>query len=308
MASAHEREKIVHLTPLSAFTGSFAVTRSIALGAVQETLLMPLYARALETRRPTAVFRDYHAASVVGHLAYDFAKFNDLAVHAAAVLRTAIFDDLVRSFIAVHPDGVVTDVGAGLNARFERLDNGRARWLEIDLPDSMDLRRRFFAEHPRRHMQALSMLDPAWTSAARQLGRDQMVTAEGVLPYLQPHEVKRTLALVAEHLRGAVVAFDTVAPSTADRAGGQGVPGTRARIRWLCADPRVGGGMGHGLSLAGSKRSPICRLPCSVGCRRATAIGWRWPRCYPSLGLSDYRINVCFCRRAPPGAVDGVRC
>ena len=46
---------------------------------------MPLYARALETRRPTAVFRDYHAASIVGQLAYDFAKFNDLAMHAAAV-------------------------------------------------------------------------------------------------------------------------------------------------------------------------------------------------------------------------------
>ena len=194
----------------------------------------------------------------------------------------------------------MTDVGAGLNARFERLDNGRARWLDIDLPDSIDLRRRFFAEHPRRHMQALSMLDPAWTSAARQLGRDQMVTAEGVLPYLRPDEVKRALALVAEHLGGAVVAFDTIAPTTADRAGGHGVPGTRARISWLCADPCEVEGWGLGYRLLASRT--LADLPPAVQ-RRLPARYRYWllvARAYPALGLSDYRINV-FSAGVPTG-------
>jgi len=46
----------------------------------------------------------------------------------------------------------VVEIGAGLDTRYERLDNGRAHWLELDLPDSMALRRTFFEDTDRRTM------------------------------------------------------------------------------------------------------------------------------------------------------------
>jgi O-methyltransferase involved in polyketide biosynthesis len=36
------------------------------------------------------------------------------------ILRTAIFDMWVRSFVAAHPNGTVVEIGTGLNTRFER--------------------------------------------------------------------------------------------------------------------------------------------------------------------------------------------
>jgi O-methyltransferase involved in polyketide biosynthesis len=34
----------------------------------------------------------------------------------------------------------VVALGEGLETQFWRLDNGRVRWLTVDLPDTMDLR------------------------------------------------------------------------------------------------------------------------------------------------------------------------
>jgi O-methyltransferase involved in polyketide biosynthesis len=38
----------------------------------------------------------------------------------------------------------MVELGTGLNTRFERLDNGRVHWFDLDLPDVMALRRVFF--------------------------------------------------------------------------------------------------------------------------------------------------------------------
>jgi NADPH-dependent ferric siderophore reductase len=64
--------------------------------------------------------------------------------------------------MADHPAGTVVEVGAGLNTRFERLDNGTIHWVDLDLPDTMDLRRTFFSETDRRRMVAASVADDSW--------------------------------------------------------------------------------------------------------------------------------------------------
>ncbi len=42
------------------------------------------------------------------------------------LLRMREFDRLARAFLAEHPDGVIVDLGCGLDTRFERIEE-RAR-------------------------------------------------------------------------------------------------------------------------------------------------------------------------------------
>jgi O-methyltransferase involved in polyketide biosynthesis len=44
------------------------------------------------------------------------------------------------------------ELGTGLNTRFERVDNGTVHWIDLDLPDTIALRRRYFADTERRQM------------------------------------------------------------------------------------------------------------------------------------------------------------
>jgi hypothetical protein len=49
-------------------------------------------------------------------------------------LRVLCFDQEIRRFLSVHPKGTVTALGEGLETQFWRVDNGRVRWLTVDLP------------------------------------------------------------------------------------------------------------------------------------------------------------------------------
>jgi O-methyltransferase involved in polyketide biosynthesis len=79
-----------------------------------------------------------------------------------------IFDGWVSDFLTAHPGGTVVELGTGLNTRFERVGTDQAHWIDLDLPDTIELRRRFFADSDRRRMLAASVLDQDWLPAVQE--------------------------------------------------------------------------------------------------------------------------------------------
>ena len=156
----------------------------VRLGAVQETLFITLAARARETQRKRPVLRDPKAVEMLRSIDYDAAKYGRGAGGSVTVLRTAIMDFWVRAFLAGHPAGTVVEIGTGLNTRFERVDNGQVHWFDLDLPDTIGLRRTFFADTDRRRTVAASVLDEDWLPVVAQSRGPYFFVAEGVLVYL----------------------------------------------------------------------------------------------------------------------------
>jgi O-methyltransferase involved in polyketide biosynthesis len=126
------------------------------LGAVQQTLFIPLLARARAAQRRHPLLRDPKAVQIAGSVESD-AKYGRGAGGSVTVLRTVVMDAWVRDFLARNPAGTVVEIGTGLNSRFERVDNGQVHWFDLDLPDSIELRRKFFADTDRRRMLAASV-------------------------------------------------------------------------------------------------------------------------------------------------------
>ena len=213
--------------------------QQVRLGAVQETLFIPLAARARETQRKHPVLHDPKAVQLAQSIDYDAAKYGRGAGGLVTVLRTAIIDFWVRSFLAAHPAATVVELGTGLNTRFERVDNGQVHWFDLDLPDTIDLRRNFFADTDRRRMIAASALDEDWLPAVARGRGPYFFVADGVLVYLPEDQVMATLARMAERFPGALLALDTYPKQTFDRqhrlAARKGID---ARWAWACDDPR----------------------------------------------------------------------
>ena len=143
----------------------------------------------------------------------------------------------LRDFLAGHPAGTVVEIGTGLNTRFERVDNGQVHWIDMDMPDSIELRRRFFADSARRRMLAASVLDEDWPAAVRQRPGPYFFVSEGVLTYLA--EAPRAISQIATAFPGDLLAFDTYPQRSmkqqhkmADRQK------MAARWAWACDDPR----------------------------------------------------------------------
>ncbi len=59
------------------------------------------------------------------------------------ILGNREFDRSARDFLARNPEAVVAHTGRGLDSRFERVDDGRVEWYDLDLPDVIELRRKF---------------------------------------------------------------------------------------------------------------------------------------------------------------------
>jgi O-methyltransferase involved in polyketide biosynthesis len=83
------------------------------------------------------------------------------------------------------------------------------RWLTVDLPPVLDLRRRVLPEEPRLQFHSGSALDLGWVDEVEP-GAPVLVTAQGLLPYFEREQVHALIAAMAERLPGSSFVFDVV--------------------------------------------------------------------------------------------------
>ncbi|MFJ9370923.1 class I SAM-dependent methyltransferase [Nocardia sp. NPDC101769] len=180
----------------------------VDLTGVPETLLWVLYWRAEESKRADALLSDPKAVTLCESIDYPFAaKFG--RPHPVLSLRARCFDDEIRRFLATHPDGTVVSLGEGLETQFWRVDNGRVRWLSVDLPETIDLRRRLLPDDDRRRSIACSALDECWMDKVDQ-SKGLFITALGLFMYLPGDEVLSLISRCAERFPGAAMMFDAM--------------------------------------------------------------------------------------------------
>ncbi len=184
------------------------------LSAVSETMLATLYSHAIESSRSDALICDPRAQELAARIDYDFVRHQmGQEDQAATCVRLRQFDRFAQAFLAAHPDGVVVHIGCGLDTRFDRVDNGRVMWYDLDLPPVIKLRRKLLDETSRYKMIASSALDLAWLDVADVYsGRPFLFIAEGVLMYFSDDEVRRLVLALQERFSGAELVFDVASP------------------------------------------------------------------------------------------------
>lgn len=208
------------------------------LGDVQETLLIPLYGRACDARSRRPVLHDRRASELVDGIDYDFTRFRGSSL-SGSVFRSSIFDGWAARFLREHPTGTVVELGTGLNTRFDRLDNGQIRWFDLDLPDAISLRRRFFGDRDRCTMLAGSVVDTDWFDAVAAAGPPYLFIAEAVLVYLAHDQVYRVFSQLAQRFPGSLLAFDTAGSlMIRNQQRNRSLAAVTAEMQWVCDDPR----------------------------------------------------------------------
>jgi O-methyltransferase involved in polyketide biosynthesis len=183
----------------------------VALDGVPETMLLTLWLRASEARRPDAVIDDPRAVSLVDAIDYPFAERfgTDTGVSGQwQALRSRVFDGAVRRFQAGCPGGTVVALGDGLETTFWRTDDGRQRWLSVDLPQTAQVRRELLGEDERRRVWAGSALDDAWMDLVTD-APGVLLLAQGLLMYLRPDDVRGLFDRAAARFPAAGFVFDT---------------------------------------------------------------------------------------------------
>ena len=154
---------------------------------------------------------DEAAARIVDELEYDFSTIAarmSRITQMAWVCRCVHTDRTLRAFLARFPDGIVVDLGCGLDTTFERIDNGRVQWFDLDLPDVISLRRRFIHESDRRRFVCSSLLDASWLESIDR-NRPIFFAALGVFYYIPEPDLKALLKTLADIIPAGELLFDS---------------------------------------------------------------------------------------------------
>jgi O-methyltransferase involved in polyketide biosynthesis len=186
-----------------------AVRREKAgLSGVPETMLWTLHNRASEARRSDTYLPDPACVSIYESIDYDYVRSFGRPDDSHP-MRSRIFDDAVRPWMARHPGGTVVELACGLETQFQRVDDGMVRWLCVDVADAIRLRERFLTPTERCRYSAGSALELAWMDEVDG-ARGVFVTAQGLFMYLEERDVRRLVTAVIERFPGVELMFDVI--------------------------------------------------------------------------------------------------
>ncbi|PIE51796.1 hypothetical protein CSA37_00550 [Candidatus Fermentibacteria bacterium] len=186
---------------------------SIKTGSVQETLLLPLWGRAYETRRENPRLIDRKAVEILDSIDYDFSRIEETQAMSQHgwVARSLHTDRLAREFMAEHPEASIVNIGCGMDTTFSRIDNGRILFYELDLPDVIELRKNFFTENERYRTIPSSFLDTEWFDKIEV--RDGLLfLAAGVLYYFEEEDIRGFFRKTADRFESCDLYFDSLSP------------------------------------------------------------------------------------------------
>ncbi|OZS44505.1 class I SAM-dependent methyltransferase [Photobacterium sanguinicancri] len=130
-------------------------------------LLQPLWLRSRESMDDNGLIYDPVAAAACSqcHLVPDCLSGNVTERQLLHATLTLQCDKVVLQFLRRNPNGYVINVGAGLDTRFYRLDNGRCRWFELDTDENLLWRERLFHKSERYTMRTGSVTELSWLKA-----------------------------------------------------------------------------------------------------------------------------------------------
>lgn len=198
-------------------------------------MLLTLFARAKYSMMPYPAFYDVKSIEILRNLNYDFTLADkDMAMSSGTVARTIVLDRMLRGCLAQHPNCTVINLGCGLDTRFYRLDNGQIQWYDIDLPESMEVRRRFFTDTDRVHTIAASAMDTAWAAQIPPTAKQMYVIVGGLSMYLTADDIRQIFRIISARFRRVEVIME-IMPNIWKRKGDRvekSVAATAARFTW----------------------------------------------------------------------------
>lgn len=182
----------------------------ITLSGAPETMLATLYGRAQDAVSPNSVLHDHYAAQAVGRIDYDFSKTKIKGTQAIGVaLRARQLDVWTSEFLAAHREATVLHLACGLDTRIFRINPPETvRWVDVDYPDIIALRRALLPERGGDYrILGSSVTEESWLDDIP-ADRPTLAVFEGLTMYLTQAEGQSLIRRITGRFPSGQLAFD----------------------------------------------------------------------------------------------------
>ena len=184
------------------------------MDSVTKTMYIPLYGKAYVSRRGLFL-RDPKAGEIWDASAFPLsgkARSRWLAFYIG--IRATVFDDWLRQRKALWDDAAVLHIGCGLDSRVLRVDTSGHAWYDVDFPDVIAERQRWFCPTEQYHMVAGDARCSDWLAELPRAKR-AIVVMEGLSMYLSAEELQNLLAALGGHFGEVALLMDCYTPLAA---------------------------------------------------------------------------------------------
>ncbi len=128
---------------------------------------------------------------------------------AAGVRRDRLFDSAANRFIADHPGCTVVNLACGLDTRYWRIEHEKCTYIELDLPEVIQLKKEILKDCLEYEMIGRSVLDTSWIDQVTTHGNSGFILlAEGLFMFLPPQEAARLFREIGEGFRRSQLVLD----------------------------------------------------------------------------------------------------
>ena len=186
------------------------------LGIVESTLYVPMLGRIYASENCRGILYDAKALSLKDKLPEGLIENDKQTQYTllASASRSANMDRYIREFTERNPDGIVAQLGVGLETSFYRNDNGHTLWYGIDLPHVIEYRRSLIPEHEREEYIGGDAFSEDWIMQIRSEHPDApiLVTASGLFYYFEEETVLGVMKML-QGFGDIELLFDTVSKS-----------------------------------------------------------------------------------------------
>ena len=186
----------------------------IEKNTVQETLIIPLYARKVCSELYPNLYQDETAVRLINEIDYDFSesekKSRSLMQRFGSLEVAVRQNDLafeVRDYLRNHPKAAVVNLGCGLDSTGKSCDNGSCKIYNLDFPDVIAVRNELLPAGEREKNIPCDLNDTAWFSQI-DASNGAVFFASGVFYYFLTEQVKALVQGMADAFPGGVLVFD----------------------------------------------------------------------------------------------------
>lgn len=178
------------------------------MNSVNKTLYIPLYGKAYVSRQGILI-HDPKAEEIWAAEGFPLkgkAKSKWLAYNMG--MRSAVFDRWLRAKMEELPGAVVLHPGCGLDSRCLRVSIGGHAWYDVDFPEVITERRRYYKETSNYHMVPSDIRDTQWLQEIPG-NCPAIIVMEGVSMYLPPEELNAVLQQWRTHFSEVHLLMDS---------------------------------------------------------------------------------------------------
>ncbi|MBQ3504973.1 MAG: class I SAM-dependent methyltransferase [Oscillospiraceae bacterium] len=177
------------------------------MNSVNKTLYIPLCGKAFVSRKGI-ILHDPKAEEIWETEQFPLkgkAKSKWLAYYMG--MRSAAFDNWLHNTMDSRKSAVVIHLGCGMDSRCLRVGSWGHQWYDVDFPEVIAERRRYFSESDTYHMVGHDLRSDDWLSSIPG-GSDAIVVMEGVSMYLTEGELARLMEMLCGHFTHVSVLMD----------------------------------------------------------------------------------------------------